>query len=116
MCDGKQVGGGGSVWGAPGSCWINALLVYVICSVVLMGMHGLSIFCGLQQCTRHPQHFTNCRPHPSPFPSPALSGAVQAVLYKQFKFFLILYFLMMALTQAISQFRINQWYPYWGPS
>jgi len=37
------------------------------------------------------------------------------VLYNQFKFFLNLYFLMMACSQFIPQLRIGYLYTYWGP-
>ncbi|XP_033225307.1 probable phospholipid-transporting ATPase IIA isoform X2 [Belonocnema kinseyi] len=37
------------------------------------------------------------------------------VLYQQFKFFLNLYFLMMALSQFIPEIRIGYLYTYWGP-
>ena len=37
------------------------------------------------------------------------------VLFQQFKFFLNLYFLVIALTQFIPQLRIGYLYTYWGP-
>ncbi len=37
------------------------------------------------------------------------------VLYNQFKFFLNLFFLVMALSQFIPQLRIGYLYTYWGP-
>ncbi|VVC97583.1 unnamed protein product [Leptidea sinapis] len=37
------------------------------------------------------------------------------VLYEQFKFFLNLYFLVMALSQFIPSIRIGYLYTYWGP-
>ncbi|XP_041974291.1 probable phospholipid-transporting ATPase IIB [Aricia agestis] len=37
------------------------------------------------------------------------------VLYEQFRFFLNLYFLVMALTQFIPSIRIGYLYTYWGP-
>lgn len=37
------------------------------------------------------------------------------VLYQQFKFFLNLYFLVMALSQFIPDIRIGYLYTYWGP-
>jgi hypothetical protein len=37
------------------------------------------------------------------------------VLYQQFKFFLNLYFLVMATSQFIPDIRIGYLYTYWGP-
>lgn len=37
------------------------------------------------------------------------------VLFEQFKFFLNLYFLVMALSQFIPEIRIGYLYTYWGP-
>ena len=37
------------------------------------------------------------------------------VLFQQFKFFLNLYFLVIAFTQFIPQLRIGYLYTYWGP-
>lgn len=37
------------------------------------------------------------------------------VLYQQFKFFLNLYFLIMALSQFVPEIRIGYLYTYWGP-
>ena len=37
------------------------------------------------------------------------------VLYEQFRFFLNLYFLVMALSQFIPSIRIGYLYTYWGP-
>lgn len=37
------------------------------------------------------------------------------VLFEQFRFFLNLYFLVMALTQFIPSIRIGYLYTYWGP-
>lgn len=37
------------------------------------------------------------------------------VLYQQFKFFLNLYFLIMACSQFIPDIRIGYLYTYWGP-
>ena len=37
------------------------------------------------------------------------------VLFEQFKFFLNLYFLTIAMTQFIPQLRIGYLYTYWGP-
>lgn len=37
------------------------------------------------------------------------------VLFEQFKFFLNLYFLVMALSQFIPDIRIGYLYTYWGP-
>ncbi len=37
------------------------------------------------------------------------------VLFEQFKFFLNLYFLVIALTQFIPVLRIGYLYTYWGP-
>jgi len=37
------------------------------------------------------------------------------VLYEQFKFFINLYFLVVALTQLIPALRIGYLYTYWAP-
>lgn len=37
------------------------------------------------------------------------------VLYEQFKFFLNLYFLLMALSQFVPDLRLGYLYTYWGP-
>ena len=37
------------------------------------------------------------------------------VLYEQFKFFINLYFLVIALTQLIPALRIGYLYTYWAP-
>lgn len=37
------------------------------------------------------------------------------VLYQQFKFFLNLYFLIMATSQFVPDIRIGYLYTYWGP-
>ena len=37
------------------------------------------------------------------------------VLYNQFKFFLNMFFLIMALSQFIPQLQIGYLYTYWGP-
>ncbi|CAG7663738.1 unnamed protein product [Allacma fusca] len=40
---------------------------------------------------------------------------IPLVLYQQFKFFLNLYFLIMATSQFFQSIRIGYWYTYWGP-
>jgi phospholipid-translocating ATPase len=40
---------------------------------------------------------------------------IPLVLFEQFRFFLNLYFLVMACTQFISVFRVGYLYTYWGP-
>lgn len=40
---------------------------------------------------------------------------IPKVLYEQFKFFLNLYFLIMASSQFIPEIRIGYLYTYWGP-
>jgi len=37
------------------------------------------------------------------------------VLYQQFKFFLNLYFLLMAMSQFVPELRLGYLYTYWGP-
>jgi len=37
------------------------------------------------------------------------------VLYQQFKFFLNLYFLIMAMSQFVPELRLGYLYTYWGP-
>lgn len=44
-----------------------------------------------------------------------LSHLHKQILYEQFKFFLNLYFLIVALTQFIPQLRIGYIYTYWAP-
>ena len=44
-----------------------------------------------------------------------MSALLLQVLFQQFKFFLNLYFLVIALTQFIPQLRIGYLYTYWGP-
>ncbi|KAH9515660.1 ATP synthase subunit 9 [Bulinus truncatus] len=40
---------------------------------------------------------------------------IPLVLFEQFKFFLNLYFLVMALSQLLPELRIGYLYTYWGP-
>jgi phospholipid-translocating ATPase len=40
---------------------------------------------------------------------------IPLVLFEQFRFFLNLYFLVMACTQFINMFRVGYLYTYWGP-
>jgi phospholipid-translocating ATPase len=40
---------------------------------------------------------------------------IPLVLFEQFRFFLNLYFLVMACTQFITMFRVGYLYTYWGP-
>ncbi len=40
---------------------------------------------------------------------------IPLVLFEQFRFFLNLYFLLMACTQFIPMFRVGYLYTYWGP-
>ncbi|XP_063714834.1 probable phospholipid-transporting ATPase IIA isoform X3 [Symsagittifera roscoffensis] len=40
---------------------------------------------------------------------------IPIVLYEQFKFFLNLYFLIIALTQFVPQLKVNYLFTYWGP-
>jgi phospholipid-translocating ATPase len=40
---------------------------------------------------------------------------IPLVLFEQFRFFLNLYFLVMACTQFIPMFRVGYLYTYWGP-
>lgn len=45
----------------------------------------------------------------------AINVSVLQVLFQQFKFFLNLYFLLMAISQFIPDIRIGYLYTYWGP-
>jgi len=45
----------------------------------------------------------------------SLCTSLLQVLYEQFKFFLNLYFLVMASSQFIPEIRIGYLYTYWGP-
>jgi phospholipid-translocating ATPase len=62
------------------------------------------------------------RPTLQPFPPNVIRNQkysilsfIPLVLFNQFKFFLNLYFLVMALSQFIPQLRIGYLYTYWGP-
>ena len=78
-------------------------------------MKHLVWFLAYSLLTLYSAHSPPCLPLPlSPLPH-SLPPRPSQVLYEQFKFFLNLYFLLVALTQTIPQLRINQWYTYWGP-
>ncbi|KAG5872559.1 hypothetical protein JTB14_033978 [Gonioctena quinquepunctata] len=62
------------------------------------------------------------KPTPGQFPANAIRNQkyniitfLPLVLYQQFKFFLNLYFLIMALSQFVPDIRIGYLYTYWGP-
>ncbi|CAH1109702.1 unnamed protein product [Psylliodes chrysocephalus] len=61
-------------------------------------------------------------PTPGQFPANAIRNQkyniitfLPLVLYQQFKFFLNLYFLIMAISQFVPDIRIGYLYTYWGP-
>ncbi|XP_074042262.1 ATPase, class II, type 9B isoform X2 [Leptinotarsa decemlineata] len=62
------------------------------------------------------------KPTPGQFPANAIRNQkyniitfLPLVLFQQFKFFLNLYFLIMALSQFVPDIRIGYLYTYWGP-
>ncbi|CAG9863244.1 unnamed protein product [Phyllotreta striolata] len=62
------------------------------------------------------------KPTPGQFPANAIRNQkynvftfLPIVLYQQFKFFLNLYFLIMAISQFVPDIRIGYLYTYWGP-
>ncbi|KAJ8962844.1 hypothetical protein NQ318_001244 [Aromia moschata] len=62
------------------------------------------------------------KPTPGQFPANAVRNQkyniitfLPLVLYQQFKFFLNLYFLIMAISQFVPDIRIGYLYTYWGP-
>lgn len=76
--------------------------------------------CGPRELTSRTIHLG--KPSPGQFPANAIRNQkyniftfLPLVLYQQFKFFLNLYFLIMATSQFVPDIRIGYLYTYWGP-
>ncbi|CAH0550461.1 unnamed protein product [Brassicogethes aeneus] len=86
-----------------------------------------SCWCGIfKRCCGpreiRPRTITLGKPSPGVFPANAIRNQkyniitfLPLVLYQQFKFFLNLYFLIMATSQFVPDIRIGYLYTYWGP-
>lgn len=98
--------------------FLSVLLIFVICCSC-----WCSIFrkcCGPRELRS--RNILLGKPTPGQFPANAVRNQkyniitfLPLVLFQQFKFFLNLYFLIMAISQFVPDIRIGYLYTYWGP-
>ncbi|BFZ12719.1 hypothetical protein BsWGS_15758 [Bradybaena similaris] len=87
-------------------CWNK--LFSICCREKELKPRTVHIGLGTSQTEKHPRNVVRNQKY-------SIISFIPKVLFEQFKFFLNLYFLIMALSQLIPELRIGYLYTYWGP-
>ncbi|CAL1541081.1 unnamed protein product [Lymnaea stagnalis] len=88
------------------NCW--GKLFSVCCREKELQPRIVHIGLGVHQAEKHPRNVVRNQKY-------SIITFIPIVLFEQFKFFLNLYFLVMALSQLLPELRIGYLYTYWGP-
>ncbi|XP_012936830.1 probable phospholipid-transporting ATPase IIB isoform X3 [Aplysia californica] len=88
------------------NCW--GRVFSVCCREKELRPRTVHIGLGTHQTEKHPRNVVRNQKY-------SIITFIPKVLFEQFKFFLNLYFLIIALSQFIPELRIGYLYTYWGP-